>query len=211
MRRATAARASVRSFSARANGSTTKLSWNKLVVPSPLATKIPASARMMIASHKMSSPRSRLVATPSISRTMEPPTRMISGNATSRWSARSICGLLWQQRKPRVIGRGKACMVALGPRMERHSRCIEDRRWVEAEKDGEQDKRRHHRDLAPGKISDVSETCLLKLAENDAAVEPKRIRGRQDDSGGGEECDPGVDAEGAGQAQEFADKAAGAR
>jgi hypothetical protein len=58
--------------------------------PSPPATKIPASTRRMIASQSISSPRSRLVATPSISSTMEPPPRMSSGSTTSRLSERSI-------------------------------------------------------------------------------------------------------------------------
>src|ERR1700704_4246317 len=204
MRSATAAPVSVSSFSIRAKGSTMKLSSNRVAVPEPLATKTPATTRTRIASHSTSSPLSRLVATPSMSNAMAPPARMISGRARPRgsdWSRGR--GSLRHQREPRLLGGGKACMVVLDQRIDRSGGRIENGPGVEAEKDREGDERRHHHDLAPGEVGDEFQAHLFELPENDAPIEPEGIGRRQDHARGGEEGDPGVDAEGAGEAQDI--------
>src|SRR5581483_8099869 len=209
MRSVAAAPMSVRSFIIRANGSTMKLSWNRVADPSPPATNPPATTRSRIVSHNISSPRSRLVATPSMSRANAPQLRISSGSATWRLSASGTgpCSST-HQSEPRLLGGGKARVIALDQLIDRHGRGIEDRCRIDAEQDGERDEWRHDCHLAQAEIGDEFEARLLEFAENDAAVEVKRVGRRQDHTGRSQERNPGVDAERSGQAQELADEAA---
>src|SRR6476646_186308 len=189
-----------------------KLPENNVAVPSPRATKTPAAPMMRMASQSTSSPRSRLVATPTISSAMAPQLRISSGRINSRLRVSSIEFTPSRRqselrREPRLLGGGKACVIGLDQGIDRDGRRIENRRGIDAEQDGERDERRHHRDLAPGQVGDELEVRVLQSAEDDTAIEVERVRGRQDDAGGGEERDPGVDAERPCQAQKLADEA----
>jgi len=76
------------------------------------------------------------------------------------------------ERKPRLLGGGKARFEVGHQRLDRHGRDVEDRVRMEAEDDGDDDERRHHRDLPPGEVLDVSQGWLFQDAKDDAAIEP---------------------------------------
>jgi DNA-binding FadR family transcriptional regulator len=82
---------------------------------------------------------------------------------------------------------------------------------VMAEEDGDDDERHHHGDLTPREVLDGLQRGIGDRAEDHPPVEPQRIAGRQDDAGGGEQGDPGVDLEGAEQCQELSDESGRAR
>src|SRR5262245_4210919 len=146
MSSATAAPASVSSFIIRAKASTMKLSPNAVAVPELVATKKPATARISTASHRISSPVSFRVKTPSMSSAMAPLAKTISGSVAAM-SLRCDMGRcsLWRQSEPRLIGRGKACVEALDQGFDGDGGHVENRRRIEAEQDREHDERHHHR------------------------------------------------------------------
>src|SRR5665811_2223572 len=150
-----------------------KLPLNRVSVPSPIATKTPASASTPTASMSTSSPRSGREKAPTMSSAMAPTARLSSGSIATRLSC-SVTGVrpLRREREPRLFGGGKACFKVGHQRLDRGGRDVEDRVGMEPEPNRNDDERRDHRDLPPGEILDVLQRGIGDGTENDAAVEP---------------------------------------
>src|SRR5262249_11487075 len=89
---------------------------------------------------------------------------------------------------------------------DRSRRNVEHELRIDAEDDCQNDERRHDRDFPPADVLYGEQGRFFQLAENDLAIEPKRIGGREDRADRGERRYPIIDAEGADQAEELADK-----
>jgi hypothetical protein len=87
---------------------------------------------------------------------------------------------------------------------------VEHERGIDAEKDRGGDQGGEQELLAAGHVPDRLQAALDEVAEDDAAVEPERIAGREDHAHAGREGGPGARLEGARERQELAHEAGGA-
>src|SRR5262252_2420087 len=205
--------ASASSFKKRANVSTTKLPPKAMSLsPGSQTTMAPAATSSTMASQLtavvLRSPRNA----PSISSTMAPTARTISGRAGKRsWNSKAsfIGGPVERSRHQhgRSLGGAERLIVVVEQLSHRSRRHIEYRLGEEAERDGQQSQRPERDDLAIVKVLDGGELGLVEDPEDHLAIEPQRIGRRQDDAARGECRDPGVHLEGADEREELADKA----
>src|SRR5439155_9487240 len=82
------------------------------------------------------------------------------------------------------FGGGERMVVTLEQRRDRGRRNIENRGGEESEQKCEHDERRENQQLAGIEIDKRREARLLERTENHLAIEPERVRGRQDRPGG---------------------------
>ncbi|MPL74842.1 hypothetical protein SDC9_20661 [bioreactor metagenome] len=112
--------------------------------------------------------------------------------------------------KRREIG-GQAGVIVLDQLGHRGPDDVEDQVRAEAEDQRRSDERREDRLLAGAHVLDRLQAFLDEFAEDDPAIEPQRVGGRQDHARRRHQRHPGVDLEGAHHGQEFTDEARGAR
>src|SRR5690606_16302015 len=202
---------SVSSFISRANGSLTKAPPK--AVPSPTKTTIqPPTPRISAMERPVTVVLARSPEkTPIIRSASAPAARISSGAARIRlWERSAVIVLALLDRHSGLGGLdGKRDVVDEG--VDRCRRHLEDRHRIDAEQDDEEHQRVDDGLLARREVEQALQAFLGQRPEDDAAIEPQRVGRRQDDAGGGEECDPGVDPEHAKQGQELADEAGSAR
>src|SRR5215813_12291633 len=150
--------------------------------------------------------------TPSISRTIAPIARISSGRigCSDGRSRTSVIAGSASEAEQCGLGAAERVVIVVDQRRHRGRRHVEDRLRIDAEQDGEDHERRQDRDLARADIADAGERRLVEHAENDLAIEPERIGGRQDYAQRRERRDPGVDLERADEGQKLTDEAGGA-
>src|SRR5690348_2806785 len=152
---------------------------------------------------------------PTISNASAPTTSTSSGRM-SWMDGRSITSSIAfkasepEERGLGAAGRAKRVVIVVDQRRDRGRGYVEHRLRIDAEQDRQHDERRHDRDLARAEIADRGEGRLLQPPEDDLAVEPERIGGRQDHAESGERHHPVVDLECPEQGEELADEAGGA-
>src|SRR3954449_5704380 len=74
---------------------------------------------------------------------------------------------------------------------------VEEDRGVDAHQDGDDDQRREGHDLVQPHVGQDLQVVLGQVAEDDPAVEPEHVAGREDHADGGEEGEPARVLEGA--------------
>src|SRR5690606_23420009 len=202
--------ASVSSFMNRAKSSCLKAPPKP--VPCWPASHIhrPAAARRAMASPFTSPLTFSRENAPSISKAIAPTARISSGVESERLERRSSGISALSVGRRRLGGVERCCNVG-DQRLHGLGRRVEHGRGIDTEEDNQHGKRIENRLFAWREVQHALEAVLGQCSEYDAAVEPKRIGGRQDDAGGGKDGDPGVDAEDPQHGQELADEAAGAR
>src|SRR6516164_11381058 len=102
--------------------------------------------------------------------------------------------------------RANRMLIIIDELHDRSRRNIEHEIRIDAEDDRQNDERRYDRDFAPADVLYGEQGRFFQLAEDDFTVKPKCIGGRENSA---ERCQgryPIVDAEGADQAEELADK-----
>src|SRR6266446_2014198 len=233
MKIATAEPASARSLRKRAKSSTTKLPPKVTSRPDGSQTTMaPAVTSSRIASQSTAAGVRSPPNAPNISSTMAPTASTISGSAgkSAAMSAVSVIGKpsnssLSADRDKRSLhsapprshvvsrhqrGRRRGAerpVVVVDELRDRGRRNIEHRLREKAEHDGQDGKRTKRDDFAVVEVLDGGEARFVERAEDDLAVEPQRISGRQNRAGRGQCRHPNVDLERADEGEELADEA----
>src|ERR1700704_472074 len=198
-----------RSLRKRAKLSTTKLP--------PKVTSLPPGSQTMMApvriNSRIAAPSILLVAcsprnAPTISSAMAPSASTISGRAGSRAGISSVSGIdgsrLWSMRQQGGgLRRTERALVVLEQLRNRSRREVEHRLRVDAEQDGQDDQRTQGNDLAIVEVLDQSQAGLGQRAEDDLAVEPQRVGGRQNGADGRQRRYPGIHPESADEGEEL--------
>src|SRR6516165_11764667 len=108
-------------------------------------------------------------------------------------------------------GRCQSCIIALDERADGSCTAVENGPWIHTIIDGQYDKGSENCDFPAGEIEDIRQRRFFENAEDDPAIEIKRIGCREDDAGGREKRDPAIRPEGTEHSQEFTDEAGGSR
>src|SRR5215204_1170773 len=207
MRMAVADPVSASSLRKRANWSTTKLPPKVISVPcGSQTTTAPATTSSKIESQLATRAESSPLKAPNISSAMAPSASTISGNTGSKSPNTKVSVIGSPHEHGGALGRADGMVVIVDERSDRGRRHVEHWLREESECDGEGRERAEGDDLAVVEILHHRKARLVERAEDNLAVEPERIRGRQDGADGRERRDPDVDLEGADQAEKLADK-----
>src|SRR6266566_185950 len=203
-----------RIFRKRAKSSITKLPPSAAGLPSGRRATMRAAATriamaMPSATFATRSPRKA----PSISSAMAPTASSSSGAvavSADIWAGSVIARPFGRSRQRRGFRRVERVRVVLDQSRDRGGGQVEHQVREHPEQEGQRDERRERDDFAEVEVLERGEGRLLERAEYHAAVDPQRIRDREDDADSAERRHPAVDLERAEQAQELADEAGGA-
>src|SRR5262249_40000542 len=196
---------SARILRKRANSSTIKLPPKIVSLPAGMnATRTPATNNSTIAAPSTNSLARAGRLAPISKSAIAPSPSTSSGNSGKRFG---ICAaFITSPCQSGAVQRANRMLIIVDELHHRSRRNVEHELRIDAEDDCQNDERRHDRDFAPADVLYGEQGRFFQLAEDDLAIKPKRVSGRENRAERRERRYPIVDAEGADEAEELADK-----